>query len=442
MSAGPRNRTVHPLVAHRPEELRRMADALRRLTQATVTNTASAERTDSLAAQVEEIADEVQACIPATPPPRIKHAPEKDMRRYTHAPFDPVVGPWNPVAAPVEAYVDGDAGLGVATYGHAHEGPPGLVHGAIIAGAFDMLLALGNSAVSRSGPTLNLCVRYHRPTRVGEVSTYHAKQDRVDGRKLHTTGTLEQDGEVTASSTGLFLYVDPVMIGDLTKKQAQRADTATDATPALAPDDTSLPATTHPAIVGRATELARLADAVRSLQLATVLHDATADQTVRWAQVIERLSAELETTVPADIPGRFGGWVGSFDPNALFVYDCVFGRFNPIAPPLVARFTDGVARAVGALDRRFEGPPNAVHGGMLAAIFDQVCNVANIGAEVPGLTTELCISYRAFTRIEHPTVFEAEVTEVTDKTVTTTARSFQDGTVTCEATGTFRRIPS
>ncbi len=419
-----------------------MVDAIRRLTEATVTNTASAKVTDSLAAQVESIAAAVHAHVPAELPPRIKHAPDMDMRRYTHAPFDPVVGPWNPVAAPVEAYIDDDAGRGVATYGHAYEGPPGLVHGAVIAAAFDMLLALGNSAASRSGPTLRLCIRYHRPTRLGEVSTYHAKQDRIDGRKLHTVGTLEQGGEVTASSTGLFLSVDPAAIGDLTKKQAEQSRRTGGTTPIVAATEVPVPATTHDAVISRGPQLARLADAVRSLQLAAVLHDATAEQTVRWADAIDALAAQLETSVPSEIPGRFGGWSGPFDPNALFVYDCIFGRFNPIAPPLVAGWTDGVAQATGMLDRRFEGPPNAVHGGMLAAIFDQVCNVANIGSEVPGLTTELCIDYRAFTRIEYPTVFEAQVEEVTDKTVTTTARSLQDDKVTCEATGTFRRILS
>jgi acyl-coenzyme A thioesterase PaaI-like protein len=84
------------------------------------------------------------------------------------------------------------------------------------------------------------------------------------------------------------------------------------------------------------------------------------------------------------------------------------GRASVVAPPLVfASTVDGrvVATArCGVLD---EGPPRLVHGGIIAACFDEVLAVAQRDAGVNGLTTELTVRYRRPITIDTDLVFTA-----------------------------------
>jgi len=88
------------------------------------------------------------------------------------------------------------------------------------------------------------------------------------------------------------------------------------------------------------------------------------------------------------------------------------GRSSVVAPPLV--FGDPVARdgtmvvnAVARCGARYEGPPGLVHGGIVAACFDEVLAVAQRDAGVGGLTRELTVRYRRPIRIHDPLVFTA-----------------------------------
>ena len=61
--------------------------------------------------------------------------------------------------------VDGDTVTGHVTFGRAYQGPPGQVHGGVIAGVYDQVLGLANFVVGRPGFTGTLSVRYVAPTR-------------------------------------------------------------------------------------------------------------------------------------------------------------------------------------------------------------------------------------------------------------------------------------
>ncbi len=189
---------------------------------------------------------------------------------------------------------------------------------------------------------------------------------------------------------------------------------------------------------GRAVEQQRLADAVRRLIAATVLHVDDVGATAAIAADVDRLAADLETHVPTVVPSQYGAGPGGFDPEALFGYDMVFGALNPVALPLRPRWDGTTASAEAVFTRTYEGPPNCVHGAVIAACFDQVCNVANIGSGLPGFTVDLEVRYRAPTRIGTPVSFEATVDRRVDRDLRTGAVARQGGTVTAEAVGHFR----
>jgi acyl-coenzyme A thioesterase PaaI-like protein len=117
----------------------------------------------------------------------------------------PISGLSNPLAAPLELWQDGEATRARATYGAAYEGPPGLLHGGVVAGAFDELLAVAQFASGLAGYTGTLTLRMRRPTPLFRPIDYEGGVDRVDGRKIHAWGRSTCDGELLAEAEGIFI---------------------------------------------------------------------------------------------------------------------------------------------------------------------------------------------------------------------------------------------
>jgi len=143
-----------------------------------------------------------------------------------------------------------------------------------------------------------------------------------------------------------------------------------------------------------ASALARLAAAVRALIAATVnLPDETAatDAAEEVESLVARLTPRLADPPLSRYPAMDPPPSGASD---LMPFDLVLGRLNPIAPPITFTWEGG--RSIGRVTftRPYEGPPGCVHGGMIAAAFDQVLSVANVMAGTAGPTAELTIRYR------------------------------------------------
>ena len=120
----------------------------------------------------------------------------------------------------------------------------------------------------------------------------------------------------------------------------------------------------------------------------------------------------------------------------------VRGRLNPGAPPLVLREeprADGGAGLVGELElgRRYEGPPHGVHGGWVAAIFDEALGAAQLFTGRTGMTATLKVKYRQVTPVERPLRIEAWVHEHRGRRIVAKATCHADGRLTAEAEGVF-----
>lgn len=123
-------------------------------------------------------------------------------------PASPVSGPLNPLAPPIR-YRRGDGTVeGVARFGAPHEGPPGYVHGAIVAGVFDEILALALLAHGMAGMTRSLTTLYRRPTPLHVEIRFVARPDRVEGRELHAVGEAWAGDVLTARAEGVFVAPD------------------------------------------------------------------------------------------------------------------------------------------------------------------------------------------------------------------------------------------
>jgi acyl-coenzyme A thioesterase PaaI-like protein len=121
------------------------------------------------------------------------------------------------------------------------------------------------------------------------------------------------------------------------------------------------------------------------------------------------------------------------------------GRLNAVAPPLALEtlnLPDG-SRRVGArceLGSRYEGPPHGVHGGWVAALFDEVLGSAAGLAEQPGVTATLKVRYRHVTPTHEELRFEGWIHEQRGRRLVVRATCHAGETLTADAEGIFIEV--
>lgn len=183
----------------------RLADAVRRLIDHAVVSDVPDAEVAEISALLEDI-DERLRRHPRGVLPKKALPDFDDLQAIFRG--DPVIGEHNPIAPPVGVERDGDVIRGRANLGAPYEGPPGYVHGAIIAATFDMLLGLANVASGNPGMTGTLTVRYRRPTPLHTDLIFEARTGERRGRKVIATGTVHANGELTAEAEGIFIALE------------------------------------------------------------------------------------------------------------------------------------------------------------------------------------------------------------------------------------------
>lgn len=117
-----------------------------------------------------------------------------------------VVGIRNPLAPPLEVERGGDGHAWADFHLNAlYEGPPGLVHGGVVALVLDQLLGECAADGGAPGMTGTLTIRYLRPTALGACSA-EAWVTEIAEKKTFVRGVLrDASGEETAEATGVFI---------------------------------------------------------------------------------------------------------------------------------------------------------------------------------------------------------------------------------------------
>jgi acyl-coenzyme A thioesterase PaaI-like protein len=208
----------------RRRELRRLADAARRVLHTMVMNGASAAELAAAADALEAVADDLHRhAQPATS--IFEGFGEASTSGDPHGFFDhsPMLGVANPIAPPITLRgVDERTMAGEVTFGPAYEGPPGCVHGGFIAAAFDEVLGAVQSLSGQPGMTGTLTVRYRSPTPLHQSLSFTGRFERVEGRKIITTGTLHVEDRLCAEADGTFVSVDFARMAELRVRRAEQ----------------------------------------------------------------------------------------------------------------------------------------------------------------------------------------------------------------------------
>lgn len=211
---GPRP-SPHPNIAGREAELEDLSAAVRRLVDLTCRNSADAPTTAEIARDAHALADRLEESTPSAGTPRrfetFDVEDPADLFQY-----DAVVGTYNPTAPPVRCRWEDPFVVATAVFTNQWEGPPGTLHGGMVAAAFDAVLTVANiMTLGHPAPTARLEITYRAPTPLDTEVTLDATVRSVDGRKVTTVGSLRADGTLYAEAEGLFidLGASPHLIG-------------------------------------------------------------------------------------------------------------------------------------------------------------------------------------------------------------------------------------
>jgi acyl-coenzyme A thioesterase PaaI-like protein len=187
--------------------LHKLAAALRKINEALIDMDAAEEDLLAAATSAEQFAVRLEAT-------RKGHHQwgfaESSTAPSTRVMLDrsPVIGLGNPVAPPLSFRAEDGKVVGTGSFGMQYEGPPGHVHGGFVAAALDELLGMAQTLSGKSGMTGTLTVRYRRPTPLYKQLTFTAWVDRIEGRKIFTSGTIHDAETLCAEAEGVFISVD------------------------------------------------------------------------------------------------------------------------------------------------------------------------------------------------------------------------------------------
>ncbi len=196
-----------------PAEAFALVEAVRDLVEATLMTDVSPDVRAAVTTEVEMLTRRLAAAERADPVWLVQHNPEH-FEHLTQAGS----GRLNPQAARLQWLTPDDEvsyfavahpGTGEVrarcTLTRQHVGPPGRVHGGVVATVLDHVVGFATAAVDKSGMTAGLDIRYKGATPYGVPLIVTARYTHSEGRKHFATGEIRAEGVITASALGVFI---------------------------------------------------------------------------------------------------------------------------------------------------------------------------------------------------------------------------------------------
>jgi len=186
----------------------------------------------------------------------------------------------------------------------------------------------------------------------------------------------------------------------------------------------------------RAAQL-RLAAAIRrvnNLLQEAELPGAELDAAARAA---EDLAESLARQHGAAVHWGFAEASTAGDTHAHFDRSPVIGLGNAIAPPLALDIEGDSVRGRVTFGGAYEGPPGHVHGGWIAAVFDELLGMTQSLSGSHGMTGTLTVRYRRPTPLHIPLDLRGLVDRVEGRKIFTLGTLTAGETLCAEAEGIF-----
>jgi acyl-coenzyme A thioesterase PaaI-like protein len=188
---------------------------------------------------------------------------------------------------------------------------------------------------------------------------------------------------------------------------------------------------------GAWAEKRRLAASLRAIINKLVTSDAPEDQLARAADAAERFSETLAGHPQRQRLWGFAETANAGDVGAFFDQSPLIGLSNPLSPPMTLEARGDRVHGEVSFSSAYEGPPGHVHGGFVAAAFDEVLGFTQSLTGNPGMTASLTVRYRRPTPLHTPLRFDAAVDRVEGRKIYASGRLLVGENVTAEAEALF-----
>jgi acyl-coenzyme A thioesterase PaaI-like protein len=193
----------------------------------------------------------------------------------------------------------------------------------------------------------------------------------------------------------------------------------------------------EPLVTGAWAEKRRLAAAVRELVALTVTTEAPEAVLAETTQAVRAAITLLREHPERTFRDGFSD-CRSLDDFAVFTDRATLvGECNPYAPPMKLSAVGDEAVALVTFGPAFEGAPGFVHGGLVAAAFDQLFGYLQSCRQVPSLTRELTVRYKRPTPFSTELRIEGKWDRSEGRRHYLSARLLAEGEVTAEAEAVF-----
>ncbi|MGC8464845.1 MAG: PaaI family thioesterase [Acidimicrobiales bacterium] len=134
-------------------------------------------------------------------------------------------------------------------------------------------------------------------------------------------------------------------------------------------------------------------------------------------ELIEGLAALLSRAQVSSAGKPTMAGVALTDSESFLDRSPFIGLGNPLSPPVIVQIVRDVDDSwvvIGSVTfgSLYEGPPGYVHGGFLAAVFDEICGLAQSLAGQPAMTAHLSVDYRRPTPLWSEVEFSARLERI------------------------------
>lgn len=166
--------------------------------------------------------------------------------------------------------------------------------------------------------------------------------------------------------------------------------------------------------------------------------------------VKERIAEALELLGPSRHPGPFaceqlrppgdGFHFDPSDPGGSIPFAPLTGPQSPLAGDVHLRVENGTVVGELTLLPIHAGPMGLVHGGILAAVFDEVMAMATLAHGVVGYTKQMTVDYLAPARLGRSLSVSAAVDQASGASVGVRAEIREGPRLLASATGRFHKL--
>jgi acyl-coenzyme A thioesterase PaaI-like protein len=128
---------------------------------------------------------------------------------------------------------------------------------------------------------------------------------------------------------------------------------------------------------------------------------------------------------------------GDPEAGAPFDHSPFIGLANPLSPPLHFEYRGDRLYGTVTFGSAYEGPPGCVHGGYVAAAFDELLGAAQSMSGTQGMTARLEVNYRNPTPLGEPLHMEGWVDRRDGRKIFVKGTLSTEANLTADAEGLF-----